>query len=241
MTRTRKVRRSFLFGLFAGFSLSTIVTLVITTAASPTTLLLVSGGITANGQVESQAGGFVFPDGTVQTTAAMHSLSAPAFGSLTANIGLYENRILDVSPPLAFSEVCFKNTVVMTDVHEVGEPTAGGNCVPGDIGWIIERDSRGSAHWNTAKGICLRDGMRLPEPFEIFWSTEQNASVQLNDRSMAGWASNTATVVARDSGEPTTYVSAPVFFGVGGQNAEAGVVAGSGSVVPEARPFRCAL
>lgn len=230
-----------LIGFLLGIGVSTAVAVALSTAASQTTLLSVSGGITADGEIESQFGGFVFPDGTVQTTAAIPSLSASASGSLTANAGLYENRIPDILPPFPYSEICFKNTIALTDVHELSEPTAGGNCAPGDIGWIIERETRGNAHWATAKGTCLRDGMRLPEPFEIFWSTLQNSSVQLIDPQLAGWASNSAIVVARDTEEPTTFVSVPVFQGIAGQNAEAGVVAPSGSLVPEARPFRCAL
>ncbi len=152
----------------------------------------VSQGVSATGVIESSSGGFRFPDGTMQLTAASTS-----GGSTTANDGLYDNKIPDFSPPLSYTEICFKGGSILVDIHAIGEPTAGGSCVPGDVGWVIERDERLAASWEVARAECLVAGMRLPEPFEYKLSCVDAATYGLND--MVGaweWASNSAMVVS---------------------------------------------
>ena len=88
------------------------------------------------------------------------------------------NRIRQVTLPQPYTEVCFKDGKTLVDIHEGGESTGGGSCVPEDIGFIIERNERKlpkrglkgvkATHgviWAQARQICLQDGMRLPEPF----------------------------------------------------------------------------
>ncbi len=145
----------------------------------------VSQGITAGGAIQAAAVGFQFPDGTIQSTAAISTIGT------TANSGLYGNTIADITPPLPFTEICLKQGQVLGDIHIVSEGTTGGSCEPGDIGWIIERDQRSATTWDSARIECLLIGMRLPELFEWLYSCNNAALFGLND--MEGdweWSSN---------------------------------------------------
>lgn len=138
----------------------------------------VNQNLTAQGVIESAAGGFKFPDGSVQTTAS----SGP---------GIYNNRIVLMTPAQPFSEVCFKQGSIFGDIHVSSESSAGGNCLPGDVGYIIERNQRTAARWENAQVQCLLDGMRLPETFEWLYSCYNAATFGLNE--MVGdweWASS---------------------------------------------------
>ena len=120
--------------------------------------------------------------------------AAETLRSMSANNGMYSNRIADFTPPAPYSEVCFVDGAVQTDIHAVSEPPTGGNCEPGDVGWMMERDERSSVLWETARAECLMAGMRLPEPFEWKFSCKNEALFGLND--MTGsleWASNFVT------------------------------------------------
>ncbi len=86
--------------------------------------------------------------------------------SVTTNAGIYSNQIQSVTPTVAYAEVCFKGGATQVDTHAASASTAGGNCVAGDIGFIIERDERATQYWELAKVTCLQLGMRLTEPFE---------------------------------------------------------------------------
>lgn len=119
----------------------------------------------------------------VQTTAS----------GLSGNTGMYDNRIPTGSFPNAYTEVCYKSESRLNDQHTVDQSTDGGNCLPGDVGYIIEQDERAAEDWEQAKDLCLRDGMRLPEPFEYKVACVDAATFGLN--SMTGnweWASNEA-------------------------------------------------
>ncbi|MDA8021282.1 MAG: hypothetical protein MPN21_27930 [Thermoanaerobaculia bacterium] len=121
----------------------------------------VAGDVRATGEMSSDVG-YRFPDASLQTTAA-------ASASVTGNLGLYGNTIAEMSPPNAYTEICIKGGTVLSDIHAGSESTAGGNCLPGDAGWIIERFERNSGapeFWESARLECLKDGMRLPEVFE---------------------------------------------------------------------------
>lgn len=153
---------------------------------------LVSGSLAASGLITTGAG-LRFPDATVQTTAARGCAT-------TADQGLYSNTIAAISPSLAYSEVCFKSGGFQFDVHMGGESTEGGNCVPGDTGFVIEKTEREGgtfASWPEARTACLLDGMRLLEPFEWQFACDNAGPLELE--SMAGeeweWASNTATPI----------------------------------------------
>jgi hypothetical protein len=125
------------------------------------------------------SGGFAFPDGSVQRTA-----SGLIGGS--ANAGLYDNRIVLMTPPLPFSEICFRNGSILGDVHVSSESTAGGNCNPGDVGWVVERNERTAANWEDARVACLLEGMRLPETFEWLVSCNNANAFGLNAMT-SGW------------------------------------------------------
>lgn len=118
----------------------------------------IAGSVEAIGEVATGVG-IRFPDLSLQTTASSGA-------SITANSGLYNNTIIDISPPSAYTEVCVKGGSLVFDIHAASEPTSGGNCQPGDTGWILERFERESADWAVARLECLKVGMRLPEPFE---------------------------------------------------------------------------
>lgn len=136
----------------------------------------VTGDVSATGEVTSDTG-YRFPDGTVQTSAAETT-------GASANLGLYNNRIADISPPLAYTEICIKDGQVMSDIHGTGEPTAGGSCLPGDLGWIIERFERDGGtptNWTTARMECLKNGMRLPEPFEWQFACDNSGEFAISD------------------------------------------------------------
>lgn len=155
-----------------------------------------SGGLQVGGTIDAQAG-IQFPDGTVQLSAA------GAATDLTANAGLYNNRIVEFSPPLPYVEVCFKNGDFDFDLHVNGaDSTAGGDCLPGDVGWVIEREERVAAFWEDARADCLIDGMRLPEAFEFLFSCRRDEPLALLD--MTGnfeWVSNEVSTILADSNQ----------------------------------------
>ncbi len=122
---------------------------------------------------------------------------------LSLDTGIYNNRIAETTPPLPYTEVCFRGGQVLSDVHAANETTLGGNCEPGDIGWIIERDERASMVWDLAKVECLKVGMRLPENFEFKFSCKNAAQFGLAN--MTGnfeWSSN--SVIANISQVPVS-------------------------------------
>lgn len=121
----------------------------------------VTGDLHATGELSTDTG-LRFPDGSFQATAG-----GGAGAGLTANAGLYGNTIADITPPNAYTEICVKNGDVFFDIHAAAEPTAGGNCLPGDTGWIIERferDAGTALSWTNARMECLKDGCACPSP-----------------------------------------------------------------------------
>jgi len=116
-----------------------------------------------------------------------------ALKSLSANNGLYGNTIVDMTFPTAFTEVCIKHGAIAYDQHMAGESTLGGNCLPNDVGWVIEREQRPRLPWEQARMECLLIRMRLPEIFEWKFSCVNAADLGLNDMtSDTEWASNIA-------------------------------------------------
>lgn len=122
----------------------------------------VEGNVSVNGLIQPSSQGIEFPDGSIQVTACTTS----DLGS-TANAGLYSNVIVEMTPPEMYTEICIKDGSVLADIHVGGESSAGGNCIPGDTGWIIERDQRAALTWPEARMKCLTIGMRLPEMFDL--------------------------------------------------------------------------
>ena len=142
----------------------------------------VAGTLTVQGLVATEVG-VRFPDSTIQTTAS------PS-GTATANQGLYSNWIAAFAPPFAYSEVCFGDGAVRFDVHSSGESTDGGNCLPGDTGFVIERVERNTGllvTWLEAKAACLADGMRLLEPFEWQFACDNAAMLEVERMTLDQW------------------------------------------------------
>lgn len=190
----------------------------------------VSGNLTAVGIVESAAGGVRYPDGTLQTTAA----GTPE--GYSANAGMYSNRIADFIPSQPFSEICFKNGQIFGDIHATSESTAGGACVPGDLGWVIERNQRTAVFWEEARVVCLLIGMRLPEPFEFQYSCREAGDYGLN--SMTGdweWASNGAAPIQISS----THGLGVVRAGLSSCNSAGAGWVGTSTQVSDTGAFRC--
>ena len=137
-----------------------------------------------------------------------------AQSSVTTNIGGYDNRIALITPQNNYTEICYKNGNRLNDQHQGGESTEGGNCLPGDIGFIIEQNERTANYWEQAKDTCLRQNMRLLEPFEYKLACVDASEFNLND--MTGnweWASNFALPMTINSD----------YYGVG-----AAIMGGSG-------------
>jgi hypothetical protein len=119
-----------------------------------------------------------------------------AQASITANNGQYDNRIPEGSFPNNYTEICFKDGTTKYDIHVGGENTDGGNCLPGDVGFVIEQNERSANYWEQAKADCLKDGMRLPEPFEFKYACVNASTFVLNDMTNNWeWASNFALPV----------------------------------------------
>ena len=169
--------------------------------------------------------GYRFPDGSLQVTA-----SAGPF---------YTNRITEVTPPGPYTEVCFKNGGFFVDIHTISESTSGGGCLPGDTGWLIERDERPSGtleSWATAQATCLMQGMRLPEPFEWLFSCENRGTLGLNGMiDNWEWGSNTVFLIVAASDKPGV-----LSFGNGSCEHGAGGALGTLSGGPaDKRKYRC--
>jgi hypothetical protein len=194
----------------------------------------VGTAISAQGVIESRSGGFKFPDGSVQASASLGS--EILVQSLTANQGFYGNRIQLVTPPNPYSEICFKQGETSVDIHTGSSTTEGGFCEPGDLGWIIERNERPSQVWTVARFECLKDGMRLAEPFEWQFSCINSNTLALSNIKNDGeWASNSAFVERRD-----TFAGVATFvFGDGSCSTASLGVIGRNDGAWNGRTFRC--
>jgi hypothetical protein len=98
-----------------------------------------------------------------------------------------------MTPPKAYIEICFKNRGMLIDNHNASENTRGGNCIPGDTGYIIEKDIRNNGQnlpWTKARVDCIKDGMRLPELFEIQNACYESMLNKVGGNANWEWASN---------------------------------------------------
>lgn len=97
------------------------------------------------------------------------SAATPAqrIASLTTRGGLYSNTIPSVTVTVDAAEVCWSGGVRDYDILAAGASTVGGNCAPGDLGFVIELQERTPAVWFEAMETCTAEGMRLPEVFEF--------------------------------------------------------------------------
>jgi hypothetical protein len=120
---------------------------------------------------------------------------------------MYANRIPSLTHNRPYTEICFKDGEVEFDLHSANESTEGGNCLPNDVGWVIEQDERSTQPWEEARAECLLSGMRLLEVFEWKYSCKNADAFNLND--MTGnweWASNYTTPLTAGSSGPATAV-----------------------------------
>ena len=161
------------------------------------------------------------------------------------------NRIHQVRLSQPYIEVCFKGGKTLIDIHEGGESTDGGSCIPKDIGFIIERKERElpkkslkgieATHgviWTQARQICLQDGMRLPEPFEWQLSCYNDEEWGLSDMYHNWeWASNTPYPVFIDGNSGMSVI----VFGEGGCDDGSWLLKSYRSGQSEEAFFRCAL
>ena len=147
----------------------------------------------------------------VSALPAIVLAQAPAVDVLrsqTANSGLYDNRIANFTPPNDYTEVCIVAGAVLNDQNPGGSSPVGGNCDPGNIGWLVEREERSALVWEAARMECLKDSMRLPEPFEWKYGCANAALLGLD--SMINdyeWASNFAV----HQSDSDNHVGATVF------------------------------
>ena len=121
-------------------------------------------------------------------------LAILAMGNIFAQEGLRGNYAIPDGAAvfvLPFTEVCFKARTTQFDIHQANESTGGGNCLPGDLGFIIERRERGAKNWSHALQICLENGMRLPDLFELQLACSNKTEWQVEDMNNDWeWASN---------------------------------------------------
>ncbi|MEO0424534.1 MAG: hypothetical protein AAF184_19510 [Pseudomonadota bacterium] len=110
-----------------------------------------------------------------------------------AAIGGYRNVIPRRSFPLDFTEVCLVRGSVAFDVHDAEDHTRGGNCEPGDPGWVIAREAFAPSGWREAEAICGDVGMRLPRVIEWQMSCRHAERAELQTiEDTWEWAQNAA-------------------------------------------------
>jgi hypothetical protein len=103
----------------------------------------------------------------------------------------YANRIQDRAYAADYVEVCFKNGFELSDLHVGGGSTAGGNCLPGDTGFVVETVARADETWANALAVCLANGMRLIEPFEIQYTCSNALTLGFAAQTgVKGWVGN---------------------------------------------------
>ncbi|MBI4993965.1 hypothetical protein HZC33_03390, partial [Candidatus Wolfebacteria bacterium] len=206
------------------------------TAAPIAGKLVVNGTIdVSNNKITSVATPIASTDAATKGYVDAAGVSDTIY-SLTANNGMYNNRIADMTPPAAYTEVCFKSGSTQYDYHSTSASTSGGNCVPGDVGYIIEADERSVNYWEMAKQTCLNYGMRLPEPFEWKLACKNAATWSLIN--MTGnweWASNFSLpmFLGNDSGVESA------IFGGSGCNYAGWNWVGYGTGYEHSNAFRC--
>ena len=158
---------------------------------------------------------------------------------LSANAGMYNNRIIAMNPPAAYTEVCFKSGSTYYDARSAGAATGGGNCSVGDIGFVMEANERGAQLWNLAKIACTQINMRLPEPLEWQYACNNAGTWSLSTMTTNWeWASNT-TLSSYNGGYSYGGLFVTV-LGSGGCNYSIGGWVGRYDATALSTNFRCA-
>ncbi len=110
------------------------------------------------------------------------------------NKKMYDNVIPDRTFDRNYTVICWKNGELLSDINNAGESTRGGNCEPGNRGFVIEQNERtGAERWAFAKETCVKDDMRLPNEFEFQIACRYRDEFNLEDMiNNWEWASNDA-------------------------------------------------
>ena len=105
------------------------------------------------------------------------------------------NYVKNISPPLDYIVVCFKDGQTFSYQSKGGIPVGqeeNNICNVGDIGFIIEKNVRNASTWAEAMMTCRQHGMRLPSEFEWQISCFYQDRWFVNDmKKNPEWASNT--------------------------------------------------
>ncbi len=168
----------------------------------------------------------------------MEDTSVQEIRLAAAAIGGYRNVIPRRSFALDFTEVCLVHGGVAFDVHEADDHTEGGNCEPGDPGWVIAREAFAPLDWRSAAQACSDVGMRLPRVIEWQMSCRHAASAELSTiEGTWEWAQNAAREPRRATrgGQPRQVPGEAIC-----QQARWNYVATFGSDRIGERGFRCA-
>lgn len=108
-------------------------------------------------------------------------LTVSAFAEKPTPTNVYKNRIPDIVIPVAHTEVCFGGGSILVDLNAAGASTTGGNCQPGDIGWVMEQVASVPATWVQARATCMSRELRLLEPFEWEFAEQNTTALALTD------------------------------------------------------------
>jgi len=138
-------------------------------------------------------------------------IASQSIPSLTATSGIYSNRIPKASSVSNVAEVCFKDGETKYDSNDNNDLVSG-ECQPGDVGFVIEKNATEAKKWHQAKAHCTAKGLRLPELFEWMLACDKNTKLGMN--SMIGknweWSSN---VLNLQSQSKNGYVAAVIGHG----------------------------
>ncbi|MCB0486685.1 MAG: hypothetical protein KDC47_10855 [Flavobacteriaceae bacterium] len=133
-------------------------------------------------------------------------VASQSIPSLTSVGGVYSNRIPQKTEYINnVAEVCFKDGQTQYDPNNDNSINSG-DCQPGDVGFVIERNESEAKKWHQAKAQCTAKGMRLPELFEWMLACDNASTLGMNN--MTGnweWSSNNSHVTYAGTGKEVTY------------------------------------
>ncbi len=245
------IRHSKLFLLiFSGFALGAFISICLQVQAGS----LTPSGTPASTSVGTVPVADIVGSGYVTSTDSLrnNSIALSNISSsinsmipdngLTAAGGMYNNRIISMNPPAAYTEVCFKSGATYYDARSAGAATGGGNCSVGDVGYVIEKNQRNGVMWEAARQTCLQNNMRLPEPFEWKLSCKNSATWGLSSMpSGYEWASN--SFFPMFDSPNGVYATVSIIFGGSGcgySNWAGATIGGNVAGWEDTRVFRCA-
>lgn len=155
------------------------------------------------------------------------------------------NKVPNVSIALPYIEVCFGGGAAQSDLHAAGGSTAGGNCLPGDPGFVITQSSLGQMTWPEATVECTSWGMRLPDLTELTAAACNASAIGLVSPAFRyGWTGGPATLTF-DSDSNTGHLLIPTVVDCGDVHltpaasnlVSGGLVGGSATANPSDETF----